>query len=136
MSLTTIVGGGALTRKNIADINANFASLGSSTAGGALTSGHILVGNGSNIATDVAVSGAITMSNAGVTAIAASQTITSPTLVTPVLGVATGTSVNLSGNCRAASFNAGATAGATAGPFTTVASINVIGGIVTTLTGS
>ncbi len=41
-----------------------------------------------------------------------------------------------SGDVKAATFHAGATAGITAGPFTTVASINVIAGIVTTLTGS
>jgi hypothetical protein len=34
-----------------------------------------------------------------------------PTLVTPNIGAATGTSVNLSGNARAASFNVGAAAG-------------------------
>lgn len=34
-----------------------------------LTSAHILVGNGSNVATDVAVTGDVTISNAGVTAI-------------------------------------------------------------------
>ncbi len=43
---------------------------GSNTAIG-LTNGHIFVGNTSNIATDVAMSGDITISNAGVTAIAA-----------------------------------------------------------------
>ncbi len=36
----------------------------------ALTSGNILVGNGSNVATSVAVTGDVTISNAGVTAIA------------------------------------------------------------------
>lgn len=42
-----------------------------SNTGIALTNGHILVGNASNIATDVAMSGDITINNAGVTAIAA-----------------------------------------------------------------
>ena len=37
----------------------------------ALTSGNLLVGNGSNVATSVAVSGDVTITNAGVTAIAA-----------------------------------------------------------------
>lgn len=37
----------------------------------ALTDGNILVGNGSNVATSVAVTGDVTISNAGVTAIAA-----------------------------------------------------------------
>lgn len=49
-----------------------------------LTSGNILVGNGSNVPTSVAVTGAITISNAGVTSIAPS-----PTLVTPILGTPT-----------------------------------------------
>lgn len=39
----------------------------------ALTDAHVLVGNASNIATDVAVSGDITISNTGVTAIGASK---------------------------------------------------------------
>ncbi len=43
---------------------------GSNTAIG-LTNGHIFVGNASNIATDVAMSGDVTISNTGVTAIAA-----------------------------------------------------------------
>jgi hypothetical protein len=38
-----------------------------------LTSAHILVGNASNLATDVAVSGDVTINNAGVTAIGASK---------------------------------------------------------------
>lgn len=56
-----------------------------------------------------------------------------PTLVTPVLGAATGTSVNLSGNCRAASYNVGATAGAD-GTGTTITAITVTKGIVTAIT--
>ncbi len=74
----------------------------------ALTSAHILVGNSSNIATDVAMSGDISITNAGATTVAkiAGTTVTattgstnvvfsnSPTLVTPTLGVATATSIN------------------------------------------
>lgn len=60
----------------------------------------------------------------------------SATLTTPVIGVATGTSLNLSGNMRAASYNAGATPGVTAGPFTVVTGIQVTAGLVTTLTGT
>jgi len=131
MAVTSITSVGAFTDDVATQINTNFASLSGSSAGGTLTSAHLLVGNGSNVATDTAITGDVTITNAGVTAIK-----TSVSLTTPVLGAATGTSINLSGNCRAASFNAGATAGVTAGPFTTVASINVIGGIVTTLTGS
>ncbi len=129
--METITGGGAFTRKNIDDINANFSSLSGSTAGGTLTSAHLLVGSSGNIATDTAVTGDVTISNTGVTAIKSSVSLT-----TPVLGAATGTSLVLSGDCKAATFHAGTTAGVTAGPFTTVASINVIAGLVTTLTGS
>ena len=131
MAITTITKVGAFSDDVASQINSNFTSLSGSTAGGTLTSAHLLVGNGSNVATDTAVTGDVTISNAGVTAIKASVSLT-----TPVLGAATGTSLVLSGDCRAATFHAGATAGVTAGPFTTVASINVIAGIVTTLTGS
>ncbi len=131
MAVTTITKVGAFTDDLATQLNTNFASLSATSAGGALADGHILVGSALGVATDVAMSGDVTILNTGATAIKASVSLT-----TPVLGAATGTSVNLSGNCRAASFNAGATAGVTAGPFTTVASINVIGGIVTTLTGS
>ncbi len=193
MAVTTISGQGAFTADLESNINANFtsltasvAALSASTAGGTLTSGHILVGNGSNVATDVAMSGDVTLTNAGVAAIKTSVTLTTPvlgvaratslaiggatigsnglavtghllvegvtstgatgtgalvfattpTLVTPVLGAATGTSVVLSGDCTAATFHAGATAGVTAGPFTNFGSIATIGGLVTTLTGS
>lgn len=63
--------------KEVADaVDANTASivsLSGSTAGGTLTSAHILVGNGSNVATDVAVSGDVTLSNAGAVTIGASK---------------------------------------------------------------
>jgi hypothetical protein len=52
-----------------ADINASAAIAFSKLA--SLTSANILVGNGSNVATSVAVTGDVTISNAGVTAIAA-----------------------------------------------------------------
>lgn len=44
-----------------------------STVTSALTSAHLFVGNGSNVATDVAVTGDVTISNAGVTAIGANK---------------------------------------------------------------
>ncbi len=44
---------------------------------GTLTSAHIFVGNGSNVATDVAVSGDITIDNAGVTTIGAGKVVAS-----------------------------------------------------------
>jgi hypothetical protein len=52
-----------------ADINASAAIAFSKLA--SLSSANILVGNGSNVATSVAVTGDVTISNAGVTAIAA-----------------------------------------------------------------
>lgn len=61
---------------------------------------------------------------------------TSPTLVTPVLGVASGTSVDLSGDCKAATFHVGATAGADGGPFTTITGITVVKGIITAIAGT
>lgn len=131
MSDVLTTNGGALTQADIDAINDAFADLSGSTAGGTLTSAHLLVGNSSNVATDTAVTGDVTISNTGVTAIKASVSLT-----TPVLGAATGTSVNLSGDCKAATFHAGSTAGITAGPFTTVASIGTTAGLVTTLTGS
>ncbi len=44
--------------------------------------------------------------------------------------------VAVTGDMAAATFHAGATPGVTAGPFTAITSIQVIGGIVTTLTGT
>lgn len=131
MALTTITKVGAFDNSLASQINDNFTYLGGSTAGGTLTSAHLLVGNSSNVATDTAITGDVTISNTGVTAIKASVSLT-----TPVLGVASGTSVNLSGDCKAATFHSGSTAGVTAGPFTTVASIASTAGLVTTLTGS
>jgi hypothetical protein len=65
MSLTTITKVGAFTDDVAKQINDNFTSLSASTAGGTLTDAHILVGNGSNLATDVAVSGDVTLANTG-----------------------------------------------------------------------
>ena len=52
-------------------VGANWSLDAGSNTGIALTNGHIFVGNASNIATDVAMTGDITITNAGVTAIAA-----------------------------------------------------------------
>ncbi len=74
----------------------------------ALTSAHILVGSAGNVATSVAVTGDITLSNAGVTAVAAIAGVAvggvsgtgnvaftnSPSFTTPTLGVASATSIN------------------------------------------
>jgi hypothetical protein len=131
MAITTIEKQGAFTADVATQINDNFSSLGATSAGGALTSAYVLVGNGSNISTGVPLTGDVLITNAGVTSIKASVSLT-----TPVLGVATGTSVNLSGDCTAATYHAGATAGVTAGPYTTVSSIRTVAGIVTVLTGT
>jgi hypothetical protein len=131
MAVTTLTKVGAFTDDLATQLNDNFSYLGSVSAGGTLTNGYMLVGNGSNVATAVQMSGDVTITNAGVAAIK-----TSVSLTTPAFGAATGASLVLTGDCRAATFHAGATAGATAGPFTTVSSIQTIGGIVTTLTGS
>jgi acetylglutamate kinase len=131
MAVTTIVKQGAFTADIAKQINDNFTSLSGTSAGGALTDGHILVGSALGVSTDVAMSGDVTIVNSGATTIK-----TSVSLTTPVLGVASGTSVNLSGDCKAATFHSGATAGVTAGPFATVSSIASTAGLVTTLTGS
>ena len=62
---STMIADGAIVN---ADINASAAIAFSKLA--SLTSGHILVGNASNVATNVAVTGDITIGNTGVTAIA------------------------------------------------------------------
>ncbi len=131
MSIATIKGGGSFSRQNIRNINSNFAALNAGAVVGALTSAHLLVGNAGGVATDTAITGDVTIGNTGVTAIK-----TSVSLTTPVIGAATGTSLVLSGGLTAASFTAGATAGVTAGPYTTVSSIRTVGGIVTVLTGT
>lgn len=82
----------------------------------ALTSAHIFVGNASNVATDVAMTGVIAISNAGLTSFGSFSSATlaaaltdetgtgnvvfsnSPTLVTPALGTpASGTLTNCTG---------------------------------------
>lgn len=63
----------------------------------ALTSGNILVGNGSNVATSVAMSGDVTISNAGVTAIGANKVTDSMLRQSSGLSVI-GRSANSTGN--------------------------------------
>lgn len=72
-----------------------------------------------------AFAGSVTGTGSGVLA-------NTPTLITPVLGAATGTSAVLSGNMRAASFNVGATAGVDASVvIPAVATLTISKGIVT-----
>ncbi len=131
MAQTTITKVGAFDNDVATQLNTMLTELYATTAGGTLTNGHILVGSVGGVATDVAMSGDVTIIASGATTIK-----TSVTLTTPVIGAATGTSLVLTGDCRAATFHAGATAGVTAGPFTNFGSIATIGGLVTTLTGS
>lgn len=70
MSNVLTSNGGSFTKADIDAINTEFASLSASTAGGTLTSAHLLVGNASNVATDVAMSGDATINNAGVVTVA------------------------------------------------------------------
>jgi len=65
MAITTITNEGAFDATIRKQVNDNFSSLSASTAGGTLTSAHILVGNSSNVAADVAVSGDATLANTG-----------------------------------------------------------------------
>lgn len=74
MSQQTLVGGGVFTHKNLTDINSNFGELFSSPPVGALTDAHILVGDGADVAQDVAVTGDVAITNAGVTSIASGVT--------------------------------------------------------------
>lgn len=70
MSQQTIEDVGAYTQRNKDAANANFAELYATQVGGTLTSAHILVGDGSNVATDVAMSGDATIDNTGAVSIA------------------------------------------------------------------
>lgn len=77
------------------DINASAAIAFSKLA--SLTSAHILVGSAGNVATDVAVTGDITISNAGVTAIGANKVL--DTMIRQSAGLSViGRSANTTGN--------------------------------------
>lgn len=65
------IAAGSNTISGIANANIAAAAAIAFSKLAALTSAHILVGNGSNVAADVAVTGDISITNAGVTAIAA-----------------------------------------------------------------
>jgi len=113
-----------------ADVNASAAIAYSKLA--ALTSANILVGNASNVATSTAVTGDVTISNAGVTAIAAgaivnadvnasaaiagtkispdfgSQTITTTGIVSHALGTAGAPTVTFTGDTDTGIYSPGA----------------------------
>ncbi len=65
MAITTITEVGSFTDDVAKQINDNFTSLSGSTAGGTLTSAHLLIGSAGNVATDKAVSGDATLANTG-----------------------------------------------------------------------
>lgn len=79
-SQVTTVGTDALTYTQFTKNPANLLTT-------TLTSAHLLVGNGSNIATDVAITGDVTITNAGVTAVKSSLALAgSPTTTTQSAG--------------------------------------------------
>lgn len=70
MSQQTVGQTGAFTAASKDAINDNFDELYNAAPVGTLTSAHLLVGDGSNVAQDVAVTGDVAITNAGVTSIA------------------------------------------------------------------
>lgn len=72
-------------------------SVATAIANKALTDSHVFVGNGSNIATDVAVTGDLTISNTGVTAIGTNK-VTSAMIRQSAAKSVIGRSVNSTGN--------------------------------------
>lgn len=65
MPITTLTKAGAFDNDNINQINANFASLAGTQAGGALASAKVLVGNAEGQAAAVDVSGDASIANTG-----------------------------------------------------------------------
>jgi hypothetical protein len=91
----------SVVRGGLIDANIDAAAAIAFSKLAALDSANILVGNGSNVATKVAVTGDVTISNAGVTAIGSAKV--TPTMLTQPLTLATaqnttsGTSVDFTG---------------------------------------
>ena len=83
-----------------ADINASAAIAYSKLA--SLTSGNILVGNASNVATSVSVTGDVTISNAGVTSIAAGAIVNAD--ISSTAGIDLGKLADVSTNAQTASY--------------------------------
>lgn len=130
MSQQSITQEGALTHDTATAINSNFSELYATSVGGALAQGKIIVGDSGGTAAAVDMSGDVAIDDTGATAIKASVALT-----TPNIGAATGTSVVLSGDCKAATYHVGAAAGAS-GTGTTITAITVVNGIVTAITVS
>ena len=74
MSQQTLTQTGAFTAESKDAINENFQELYQNDAGGTLASAKILVGNGSNVATAVDMSGDATIDNAGAVSISGGVT--------------------------------------------------------------
>lgn len=89
MAKQTLTQEGCFTDDSLTKINANFTELYASTAGGTLTSAHLLVGNSSNVATDTAITGDVTIGNTGVTAIGANK-VTAAKMASGGVGYAAG----------------------------------------------
>ena len=94
MSIAAITdNGGSFTKADINKINeiaTAVNTLSASTAGGTLTSAHLLVGNGSNVATDVAVSGDLTLANTGAFTLGTVSGAVKSSSATAGVGYATG----------------------------------------------
>lgn len=99
---------------------------------GALATGLMKVTTTTGVVSAVTTSAGLAGCLSDETGSGAAVFANTPTLVTPVLGAATGTSINLSGNVRGASYNVGATAGVDATiVIPTVGTVTVSKGIVT-----
>jgi hypothetical protein len=70
MAVTTLTKVGAFSNDVATQINDNFTYLGSTTAGGALTSGHLLIGSAGGVATDKAITGDATLIASGALTVA------------------------------------------------------------------
>lgn len=131
----TVVGPDASTDSGFAQYDGTTGALIKNHAA-AVAIGSEVSGLGTNVATFLG-----TPTSANLAAAVTDETGTgaavfanTPTFVTPVLGAATGTSLNLSGNSRAASYNVGATAGVDASiVIPAVATITVSKGIITSV---
>lgn len=113
--------------------------MGVNSAGGALLPYQDQKIHGNLTVTGTVTSAGGTQTGATLTNATLSGTTTigaGATLTAPALGAATGTSLVLSGDIQAATYHAGATAGVTAGPFTSITAITVKNGLVTAITGS
>jgi hypothetical protein len=101
----------------------------------ALSSGIMRVATTTGVVTALTTSAGIAANISDETGTGALVFANTPTLVTPVLGAATGTSVVLSGDCKAATYHVGTDAGVD-GSGTVITAITIKKGIVTQITVS